>query len=339
MSDTERWRAVAENDRSCDGRFCYGVRTTGIFCRPSCASRRPRRENVVFFDSAADALAAGYRPCKRCRPDQAECDPAAELAARARAVIDRDFAQRSGLPAGLDELGVTRRHLTGVFERVYGLSPEQYAARVRLERAKALLADGLKVTDVAFAVGMESAASFSTFFKKQAGVSPSEYAARRVAERPFRCFETPLGAMRVEADARGVTSLYFADAWAEPGGTGETARCLADAEAQVVEYFSGRRRSFDLPLSLSGSDFQLRVWRALAEIPYGETRSYGAVAAALGNPGAARAVGMANNRNPVLIVIPCHRVVGRSGQLVGYAGGIDRKRYMLELEAAHRANG
>ena len=148
----------------------------------------------------------------------------------------------------------------------------------------------------------------------------------------WRRFETPLGVMRVEEDAQGITSLRFVDGPLDEIGSSADGRWLADAEAQVREYFAGARRSFDLPLSLSGSDFQRRVWRALMDIPFGETRSYGDVAEALGKPGAARAVGMANNTNPVLIVVPCHRVVGSSGRLTGYAGGLERKRSLLELE-------
>lgn len=263
--------------------------------------------------------------------------PSAKLAAEARAAIDGCFAERQELQARLNGLGVTRRHLTELFEREYGLSPEQYAAQVRFNRGKALLEAGRGVTDVAFAVGMESAASFATFFKKQAGISPSEYAARRSAEHPHGFFDTPLGLMRVEEDGQGIASLQFADRAPKPAG--RPGRYLADAAAQISEYFAGARRAFDLPLSLRGSEFQRRVWDALREIPYGETRCYQELAASVGNPGAARAVGMANNRNPALILIPCHRVVGKSGRLVGYAGGIDRKQYLLDLEKENAEGG
>lgn len=334
MNDSEKWKAIVTNDRSCDGAFLYGVRSTGIFCRPSCASRPPKRENVVFFDTAEEAERMGFRPCKRCRPELLDYDPVAALAAEARAIIDHSFAERSELQEKLNALGVTRRHLTGIFERQYGLSPRQYTARVRLDRAKALLERGDRITDAAFAVGLESAAAFATFFKKEAGVTPSEYAARRIEARPYCLCETPLGVMRIEEDARGITALQFAENASEPGGTGRTGHYLTDAEAQLSEYFEGRRRAFELPLSPAGTAFQARVWRALRDIPYGETRNYQAVAAAVGNADAARAVGMACNRNPILILIPCHRVVGKSGKLVGYAGGIDRKRHLLEMEAA-----
>ena len=349
MTDDEKWRAILDNDRRCDGQFFYGVRSTGIFCRPSCASRPPRRENVIFFDSAAKAAARGFRPCKRCAPERPDGDPAAALAAEARAVIDRTVidraaidraaidpgvSRRDALRAQLNALGVSRRHLTEVFEQRYGLSPEQYVAQVRFDRAKALLEAGSSVTDVAFAVGMESAAAFSTFFKKQSGCTPSEYAARRAEEQPCRFIDTPLGPMRIREDLRGISALQFADGGTKPAGRGVKGRFLADAEAQLSEYFAGARRAFQLPLSVRGSEFQRRVWDALREIPYGETRSYQAVAAAIGNPRAARAVGLANNRNPVLILIPCHRVIGKAGSPVGYAGGIERKLRLLALERA-----
>ena len=253
-------------------------------------------------------------------------------AAQAKAIIDRSFAERAELQGKLNALGITRRHLTEVFELAFWLSPEQYITQVRFSRAKELLEAGMRITDVAFAVGMESSAAFTTFFKKQAGVSPSGYIAQRIAEHPHCFVETPLGIIRIEENRYGITSLQFADGETKPDGRVQ-GRYLPEAAAQISEYFAGKRNVFDLPLSLLGTEFQQRVWKALRDIPYGETRSYQEVAAAIGNPKATRAVGMANNRNPVIIVIPCHRVVGKDGKLVGYAGGIERKQYLLEMEA------
>ena len=333
MNDSERWNAVRTNDKSYDGNFYYGVSSTGVFCRPSCPSKLPNQKNVVFFNNAEEAMEKGFRPCKRCRPDLAKYDPASDLAAETKAVIERCFADRSALQEGLNTLGVTRRHLTEIFEQSYGLSPEQYIAKVRLDRAKIMLEAGSKITDTAFAVGMDSASAFATFFRKHVGVSPSEYAPGQIAEHPCRYVETPAGIIRIEEDAYGISSLFFTD---NPGVfTNREFSCLYldDAEAQLLEYFEGKRRTFDIPLSVSGSDFQKRVWKALQEIPYGETRSYQQIAEAVGNSKAARAVGMANNRNPISIIIPCHRVVGKTGKLVGYAGGIAKKQYLLEMEA------
>ena len=163
-------------------------------------------------------------------------------------------------------------------------------------------------------------------------LSPEPYAAGPRPEPPCRIIETPLGRMRMEEDALGITSLRFADGETAEEETTGGGRYLAEAEAQLAEYFAGRRRTFDLPLSPRGSEFQRRVWSTLRDIPYGETRSYQEIAAAVVNRKAARAVGMANNRNPILILIPCHRVVGKNGELVGYAAGIQRKQFLLELE-------
>lgn len=252
------------------------------------------------------------------------------LAEQTKKWLDAHFAQREDLQAGLCSLGVSRQHLTRVFERQYGLSPEEYVARLRLERAKALLARGETVTETAFSTGFGTSSAFSVFFKKQTGLSPAHWQAKQ--EEPLaRCtIETPVGRMWAAADDKGVTSLRF-DGEAGGGDDPEDPH-LALLRQQLGEYFAGERTAFDVPLSLRGTAFQLRVWEELGKIPYGETRSYQEIAGALGAPKAARAVGTANNRNPVLIVIPCHRVVGKDGKLVGYAGGLERKQYLLELE-------
>lgn len=332
MNDSERWNAVITNDRSYDGKFFYGVRSTGIFCRPSCASKPPRAKNVLFFNSREEAERAGFRPCKRCRPDLISYDPMAQLADEAKGIIEGSFADRRELKAKLSALGIARSHLIEVFEKSFGLSPEQYAAQIRLQRGKELLDAGTRVTDVAFAVGMESSAAFTTFFKKHTGISPTEYVLRRTSERPYCFCETPLGLIRIEENRNGITSLQFTDNKPETTLVGRDSIYLADAKTQILEYFSGNRKSFDVPLSMIGSEFQKNVWGVLRDIPYGETRSYQQIAGAIGNRKAARAVGMANNRNPILIMIPCHRVVGKDGRLAGYAGGIDRKQYLLEME-------
>ena len=340
LTSETMWNAVLQNDPSYDGVFFYGVRSTGIYCRPSCASRPPLRQNTLFFASAKEAEAAGYRPCKRCRPDLAVFAPDAELAGRAKAIIEQRFAEGPALPAQLGELGVTRRHLTELFERAYDTTPEQYLAQVRLGRAKQLLAGSRRVTEVAFAVGMGSVSAFSAFFKKQTGVSPARYAARSALPpapaAACRVLASPLGLSRVTAGERGITSLRFAENGALPEGPEKqltsAEHWLDEAGRQLREYFQGIRREFTLPLAPHGSPFQCRVWEALRAIPYGETRSYQQVAEAVGSQKAARAVGMANNRNPIAILIPCHRVVGKGGALVGYAYGIARKEALLALE-------
>lgn len=334
MKTDEKWNAVIKNDRHYDGKFFYGVRSTGIFCRPSCVSKRPKAENIIFFDSKEEAEAAGFRPCKRCRPDLEFFDPAMELADLARAIINHKFADRSELQRALNNLGVTRRHLTELFEKRYGLTPEQYLAQVRFRRAKELLDEGNKMTDIAFAIGMRSPSSFSTFFKKHSGISPSDYIAQKIQDYPYCFCDTPLGPVYITENQQGITSLKFVDSKIRSTQIEQKQKSfyLEDAKRQLLEYFVGTRRTFEIPLSVSGSEFQEKVWSALQNIPYGETRSYQQVAQMIGNDKAARAVGMANNRNPISIFIPCHRVIGKNGKLIGYAGGIERKRFLLELE-------
>lgn len=332
MTDSERWNAIITNDRSYDGKFFYGVKSTGIFCRPSCASKPPKSKNVVFFNSKEDAQRAGFRPCKRCRPDLITYDPMAKLAEDAKAIIDCNFTERLELMKKLNALGITRRHLTELFEKRFDISPEQYIAQIRFQRAKELLDTGCRSTDVAFAVGMESSASFTTFFKKQAGITPTEYVLQQISEYPYCFCETPLGLIRIEENRYGITSLRFADDKTETTLVNENSIYLADVKVQISEYFTKNRKTFDVPLSITGSEFQKKVWSSVRNILYGETRSYKQIAEAVGNKDAARAVGMANNRNPILIIIPCHRVVGKDGKLVGYAGGVDRKQYLLEME-------
>lgn len=332
MLDSEWWNAVITNNRNYDGKFFYGVKSTGIFCRPSCASKPPNPKNVVFFNSREEAERAGFRPCKRCRPDLMNYDPAVELVYEAKAIIDCNFAERLELKRKLNTLGITRRHLTELFEKKFDMSPEQYIAQIRFKRAKELLDAGYQVTDVAFAVGMESSASFATFFKKQAGFSPTEYVLQRTLEYPYCFCETPLGLIRIEENHYGITSLRFVENKTGIVLASGKSIYLEDAKLQISDYFAKNRKTFDIPLSITGSEFQQKVWNALRNIPYGETRSYQQVAEAVGSRDAARAVGMANNRNPILIIIPCHRVVGKNGKLVGYAGGIDRKQYLLEME-------
>lgn len=333
MLDSERWNAVLASDKRYDGKFFYGVKSTGIFCRPSCASKPPRRENIVFFNNREDAERAGFRPCKRCRPDLNTYNSAATLADEAKAIIDCTFAERAALKEKLDALGITRRHLLELFEKQFDMSPEQYIAQIRFQRAKELLDAGCRATDVAFEVGMESSASFATFFKKQTGISPTEYILQQASAHPYCFYKTPVGLIRIEENHFGITTLRFVDDKTEITLSNGNGVYLEDATSQLSEYFTKKRNTFDIPLSITGSEFQKKVWSALRTIPYGETRSYQQVAEAVGNRDAARAVGMANNRNPIAIFIPCHRVVGKNGTLVGYAGGIERKQFLLELEA------
>ncbi|MFT8363098.1 MAG: methylated-DNA--[protein]-cysteine S-methyltransferase [Sporolactobacillus sp.] len=242
MTDEEKWKAVGRNDASYDGRFVYAVGSTGIFGRPSCASKLPLSKHVRFFSSTAQVVKAGFRPCKRCRSDRPVYRPAAELAQSAKAVLAH--------------------------------SP---------------------MTHYAF--------------------------------YPFA-----FGLLKVGYTDQAIVCLDRIDQADAPN---ERSSLSEAAYQQIREYLDGRRQAFDLPCIAQGTQFQQSVWSALRRIPYGETRTYKQIAEAAGNPKACRAVGMANHRNPLIIVVPCHRVIGSSGSLVGYGGGLDMKRALLELEARH----
>ena len=334
VNDTQKWRAVAESDKECDGKFFYAVRSTKIFCRPSCNSKPPLRENVEFFDTAEDAITAGYRPCKRCRPDLIHYKPALELAERVKDTIDNLFADKAALSQELVALGVSRRHMTEIFANQYGQTPNEYLNVRRLETAKMQLDDErCTILEIALSLGFESLSSFYAFFKKHAGVPPGDYRRRNAtaAGGSFFTYDLAFGKISIAADGGGIVAVQFAD-HLETYGARQSNRTIDTAARQLDEYFSGRRKAFELPLAPAGTPFQQKVWAALQHIPYGETQSYKQVAGMIGNPNASRAVGMANNKNPLLVVIPCHRVVGADGSLVGYAASLETKKQLLELE-------
>ena len=334
MNQAEMWHAVTTRNRSYDGKFFYGVRTTGIFCRPSCFSRNPKKENTVFFETRQQAEEAGFRPCKRCRPDLLLFDPTGDVTAKAKEAIDHYYSDSEALELALMSLGVTRRHLTRLFEQRYDMPVKTYLDLVRLKRARVLLEQGGTVTDAALLVGFETPSAFSTFFRKATGMTPTDFVKQHKTAEHTCCMETPIGNLVISGNEVGITAIRFSKPDERKNNESVQGGYLKDAVGQLKEYFDGERKTFDIPLDLRGTLFQKKVWEALRQIPYGERCSYHEVAQRIGNPKASRAVGLANNKNPILIVIPCHRVVGKSGELVGYAGGIERKEYLLHLEAS-----
>lgn len=341
LTQDEKWLAVVEGDRERDGSFFYGVKTTGVFCRPSCKSRTPQRGNVTFFDTAAQAVQAGFRPCKRCRPDLFDYRPLEDTAAEARRLIERNAGQRQLLSAELANLGLSRRRLDQVFRGAYGLSIADYADRYRLRGAKAQLSDtNVPLLNIALALGFESASAFSSFFRRHTGCTPREYRLQRMkrtdGDMAFGwVYQTAMGPLAVTAGQSAVSSVQFGTALKE-GVAQQRTELLDRAALELEEYFAGTRRHFSVPYDAPGTPFQREVWQAICAIPYGQTRTYLEVARAIGRPGASRAVGMACNRNPLLLLIPCHRIVGSGGKLVGYAGGMDMKRQLLNIERADR---
>jgi len=330
----ETWDA---HDRSFDGRFVVGVKSTGIYCRPSCPARRPRRENIAIFPEAEKARAAGFRPCKRCRPD----DMSREEEAVARVVEMLRTADMSVTLALLaNEVGYSPSHLQRIFKRAVGLSPAAYGRALRLERARNALTGGSSVTDALYDAGYGAASRFYEASDGRFGMTASAWrdGGRGVVIR-WRVVETSLGAMLVAATDKGVCRLSFHE------GPEELARRFPNAElAEGGEEFGGLLAdviaaveqpgdSRSIPLDVQGTAFQEAVWAELRKIPAGETRSYGEIAAAIGKPGAVRAAGSANGANNVAVLIPCHRVIRSDGSLGGYAYGEDIKRELLEREA------
>lgn len=344
-----RWRAVLANDAACDGRFVYAVHTTGVYCRPSCRSRAPRRDNVYFFATPAAAEQAGYRPCKRCRPDRASASiHTSALVARACRLLER-AEQPPRLTALAREVGASPSHLHRLFRRMTGLTPREYANAARDKRLRAGLAAGARVTDAMLDAGYRSSGHLQESSARALGMTPTRFRAGGTDTTiRFAVGECTLGAILVAGTRRGVCAISLGDD-PEPlvdalqarfararliGGD----RAFEDHVARLVGFVEAPGLGLDLPLDIQGTAFQQRVWQALCEIPVGETASYAAIARRLGTPSAARAVAAACAANELALAIPCHRVVRSDGGLSGYRWGVERKRALLERESVSRRN-
>jgi AraC family transcriptional regulator of adaptative response/methylated-DNA-[protein]-cysteine methyltransferase len=344
-TDDERWKAVVERDRSADGTFYYSVRTTGVYCRPSCAARPPRRENVSFFANCEDAEHAGFRPCKRCRPNEA---PLAERQAAAIAVACRSIEQADQMPT-LDDLaqaaGMSRFHFHRLFKALTGVTPKAYAQAHRARRVREELVRSGSVTDAIYGAGFNSNGRFYESSSEVLGMTPTEFRAGGVGtEIRFAVGECWLGSILVAATEKGVCAIMLGD---DPQ---KLVHDLQDAfpkaqligadtaferlVAKVVGFVQSPDTGLELPLDVRGTAFQQRVWQALREIPAGSTASYADIAQRIGRPHAVRAVAQACASNPVAVAIPCHRVVRTDGALSGYRWGVERKRALLEREAS-----
>ena len=330
------WCAVLARDRRSDGRFVTGVLTTGIYCRPSCAARHPRRENVRFFADGAGARAAGLRACLRCSPDDVSRDEAAVLTAIAAIRAAEEGIALADLAARVD---YSPAHFQRVFTRATGLSPAAYARSLRLERAGEALSAGGTVTDAIYAAGFSGPSRFYAASEGRMGMTPSAWrnGAQGVTIR-WAVVGTSLGAMLVAATAKGVCRLSFNEGEGHlrarfphadlAEGDADFARLLG----QVIAAVEAPGDFSHIPLDVQGTAFQEAVWRELQRIPAGETRSYAQIAAAVGRPNAVRAAGSANGANNVAVLIPCHRVIRTDGSLGGYAYGLAIKQELLSRE-------
>jgi len=344
-TDTARWQAVCARDAAADGAFFFAVVTTGVYCRPNCAARQPKRENVRFYGTIAAAEAAGFRACKRCRPSgRSIADTQAEAVGHACRLIDA----AETLPS-LDDLaqavGISPFHFHRVFKAVLGVTPKGYAAQRRIERLKRELDEGTPVAQAIYGAGYGSPSRLYETTHATLGMTPAAFQQGAKGKRiDWTVTPTALGPLLIGATPDGVCMIAFgADAAALerqiaarfPAATLNRAdAALADHVASIASYIATPSRGLSLPLDVQGTAFQRRVWRALQAIPPGRTASYGEVATALGQPGAARAVARACATNDVALAIPCHRVVGADGRLSGYRWGVERKRALLEGEKA-----
>jgi AraC family transcriptional regulator of adaptative response/methylated-DNA-[protein]-cysteine methyltransferase len=341
--DDERWDAIRRRDTASDGRFFYSVRTTGVFCRPSCAARLPRRENVAFHGTAVEAEAAGFRPCKRCRPTEAS---QAERHAHIVTLACRRIEEAEE-PPSLDELadaaGLSRFHFHRVFKARTGVTPKAYADGHRAARLREELADAPSVTASIYAAGFNSSGRFYASSSERLGMTPSQFRGGGTgASVRFALGECSLGSVLVAASDKGVVAIQFGE---DPdallrslqdrfpkaklvGGDAEFDGIVARVVGMVE-----RPGDVDLPLDVRGTAFQQRVWQALRQIPCGSTASYAEIAARIGQPKAVRAVAGACAANEIAIAIPCHRVVRTDGADSGYRWGLERKRALLKREA------
>ncbi|PJK29805.1 bifunctional DNA-binding transcriptional regulator/O6-methylguanine-DNA methyltransferase Ada [Minwuia thermotolerans] len=347
MTEQNFWTAVETRDATFDGHFVLGVKTTGIYCRPSCPARTPKRENVMFFDVPAAAEQAGFRPCKRCHPQRQHlADPMMAAIEDAARGIERSLTEAGAVPslsALAERAGFNAHHFQKAFKRAVGLSPRQYAEARRV----ALLKSGLRaengVADAIYGAGYGSPSRVYENADRTLGMAPGVYARGAPGVRMAYGFAASrLGLVLAAATEKGVSAVYLGDDPARLAGElreeypnaelAEDGAALSESLAALTAYLDSDGPHPALPLDVRATAFQWRVWQALMDIPYGETRTYAEIAEAIGKPKAVRAVGSACGRNPVSLAIPCHRAVGSDGKLHGYRWGLERKQALLEME-------
>lgn len=343
-SADDAWRAVVDRDATLAHAFVYAVRTTGVYCRAGCASRRPKRENVTFFPTPDAAETAGYRACKRCRPRGLRPPAAVRSVQAAQAYLDEHLDETVTLDRLAEVVHVSPFHLQRTFKRYVGLSPRAYVEKQRADRLRKQLREGDTVSRAGFEAGYSSSSRVYEQADVHLGMTPGTYqAGGKGVQIRYATAGSALGRVLVAATSRGVCAVRLGDhdgvLVADLHDEFPAARIdvgepdLAAWLEQVVAFVEGRTRDLSLPLDVQATTFQMRVWRALREIPYGDRRTYGEVASAIGQPTAARAVARACATNPAALVIPCHRVVPRSGGTGGYRWGAHRKEHLLDLEA------
>jgi AraC family transcriptional regulator of adaptative response/methylated-DNA-[protein]-cysteine methyltransferase len=343
VSSSVAWRAVEVRDASYDGRFVYAVRSTGVFCKPSCPSRRALRSNVAFFPTTAAAERAGFRACRRCRPtDQSGTHPAIE---KARAYLDAHVDRMVSLDELATVVGLSVSHLQRSFKRALGVSPKEYQSEHRMRRFKSRLRAGDTVSRATYEAGFGSSSRVYERAATSLGMTPAAYRRGGAGVRiRYTIADSPVGRVLIATTERGLCAVELGanDADVESVLRADFPNATIERDDEARETWvravldrvrdPSRGSTHRIPLDLAGTEFQRRVWDALREIPAGETRSYGEVARAIGDPKASRAVAQACANNRIAVVVPCHRVVRGDGEISGYKWGVERKRKLLAAE-------
>ena len=336
----EMEKAFLNKDATYDGIFFSGVRTTGIFCRPSCTARKPLASNVSYFSTAREALFAGYRPCLRCRPLEAGGSHPEWIRGLLNAL--EETPERRWKDSDLREAGLEPERVRRYFSKRFGMTFQAFCRARRLSSAFQQIREGASLDSVPFDSGYESHSGFREAFAKHFGKAPGKSRSDELITVDW--VESPLGPLGLGSSRRGIFLLEFTDRRmleAQFETLGRKFQCSVapgtsayneQLKQELAEYFQGARKTFSIPIDAPGSPFEEKVWNALLTIPYGQTWSYFDLAKKIGDPAAVRAVGTANGKNRIAIVIPCHRVVNKNGKLGGYGGGLWRKQFLLDLE-------
>ena len=334
------YQALLARDSEYVGVFYVGVKTTSVFCIATCRARKPKKENVVFYPSFKAALASGFRPCKVCKPTENAAQPPEGVKKAIQLV--KDYPKEKVSDERLRKEGISPDLVRRWFKKNYGLTFHSFQRMSRINQAYQELKDGKSATAVAFDSGYESLSGFGYTYKKLLGKAPLKSTNQDMILTSR--ITTPLGPMLVGATSRGVCLLEFTDRKMLETELRDLQRLLntriivgenqhiTQVRSELTEYFQGERQQFDIPLDTPGTDFQRMVWHSLQQIPFGSTRSYQQQAEKVGRPRAIRAIASANGHNRISIVIPCHRVIGKDGNLTGYGGGLERKRWLLAFE-------
>jgi AraC family transcriptional regulator of adaptative response/methylated-DNA-[protein]-cysteine methyltransferase len=343
-TEERKWEAVAAKDSRFDGQFVFAVSSTKIYCRPSCPSRRPRRENVTFFDMPSAAEQAGFRACLRCEPQRSDVvDSGLAMVQRVCRFLDSSQTETVKLADLAADAGVSSFHLQRTFKRIMGISPRQYQTARRFGNFKTLVREGEPVTQALYDSGFNSSSRLYEHAPEELGMTPATYGRGGLGTNiNYTTVASPLGRLLVAVTQRGVCAVRMGDTDAKlekdlraefPSATiRRNDSALREPVKKILNHLTNKEPQLDLPLDIRATAFQRQVWEQLRAIPYGKTVSYGDVAKALGKPGAVRAVGRACGTNPVALVIPCHRVVREDQSLGGYRWGLERKQKLIDRE-------